>query len=290
MLSKPKSSPKPSWLKIKPASARQYTAVKKKLNMHGLKTVCEEADCPNRNECWSAGEATVMMLGDTCTRNCRFCAIKTGNPGGRLDSREPERISTLVSSSGLHYIVLTCVDRDDLPDGGAGHMAETIMQIKAKAPLKKVEALIADYSGNISALKKITAAGPEVIGHNVETVARLTPAVRDKRCSYDLSLQILQNIKAINSNVLTKSSLMLGLGENYNDIVKTFADLKTARVDIITLGQYLQPGRRHLPVSRFYTPAEFADLARLAQARGFAAVAAGPLVRSSYKAASLFKQ
>lgn len=277
---------KPEWLRVQAPAGRTYEAVKAILEKFRLKTVCQEAICPNRGECWGAGTATVMLMGDVCTRACRFCNVQTGHPAP-LDDNEPMHLARAVSELGLHYLVLTSVDRDDLADGGAGHFARTITALKAACPDLLVEVLIPDFQG--SALAEVAEARPHVIGHNLETVARLQGAVRDRRAGYEKSLSVLAHIKSW-PGIYTKSSLMLGLGETEDELLECFRELRAIGVDVLTLGQYLQPSRFHLKVERFYTPAEFEQLKEKALGLGFLYVASGPLVRSSYRAAEFFLQ
>lgn len=279
---------KPSWLKVRPPAGENYQRLKALLRGLDLYTVCEEAHCPNIHECWGGGTATIMLMGDTCTRGCRFCNVKSGNPRGWLDPLEPENVGWAVSQLGLDYVVLTSVDRDDLPDGGAAHFARTIGAIKAKAPNVIVEALIPDFQGDVDALRTVVDARPEVIDHNIETVESLTPKVRDPRATYGQSLSVLKNVKKLNRHIYAKSSLMLGLGETDEEVLCTMQDLRDAHVDILTLGQYLQPSLRHLQVAQFMPPAKFDELREQAEALGFLYVAAGPVVRSSYRAGEYF--
>lgn len=271
-----------------PVGAEKYHSLKKGLRFQGLHTVCEEARCPNIGECWSVGTATIMILGDVCTRACRFCNVKTGNPKGIVDEDEPYRVAENLAKTQLKYVVITCVDRDDLPDGGAFIFAETIRQVKKLRPEMKVEALVSDYRGNKKAFEILLDCPVDVLAHNVETVRALTPMVRDRRATYDQSLALLDYVKRNKSNLLTKSSIMVGLGETMNELEQTTADLKNVGVDIVTYGQYLRPSERHLVVKRYYFPDEFEQLKSMAYEMGFRYVASGPLVRSSYKAAELF--
>jgi len=279
---------KPEWLKVLPPGGAGFARVKAVLRKFSLHTVCEEARCPNVHECWGGGTATFMLLGATCTRSCRFCAVRSAKRGEPVDPQEPERVAQAARELGLRYVVLTSVTRDDLPDGGAAHFAATIRAIKRAQPGALVEALIPDFQGDPRALEEVVKAEPTVIGHNVETVARLTPQVRDRRASYEQSLHVLETIKRINPKIYTKSSLMLGLGETEAEIITTMRDLRAAGVDILTLGQYLQPTRRHLPVREYVTPEQFARYRELGERMGFLYVASGPLVRSSYRAGELF--
>ncbi len=284
-----KHEPKPEWLKIRPPSGENYKMIKGMLAELDLHTVCEEARCPNINECWAGGTATFMLLGDTCTRGCRFCAVKTGNPKGIVDTLEPDKIANSIQKLGLDYIVLTSVDRDDLEDGGAGHFAETITKTKELDKKVFIEVLISDFKGDSKALEKIISAKPAVIAHNIETIEKLSPKVRDKRATYHQSLNLLEHVKKIDSEILTKSSIMLGLGETTEETLKAMKDLRDKKVDILTLGQYLRPTKKHLPVVEYITPATFDYLAEEGKKMGFLYVASGPLVRSSYKAADYFK-
>jgi lipoyl synthase len=277
--------PKPSWLKTRLPGLGQYYVVRKQLSQLGVHTVCEEARCPNAAECWGGGTATLMILGEVCTRGCRFCAVTSGHPAEPPAVDEPARVAEAVAALELRYAVITSVDRDDLPDGGAGHFALTLQAIGQRCPKTVVELLTPDFGGQESALSMIVAAGAQVIGHNLETTRALTRAVRDRRCSYDLSLQVLRGYRALDPRPVIKSSLLLGLGETNEEIEGTLLDLRQAGVDWVTLGQYLRPSRKHLPVQRFVEPEAFATLAAQARAMGFPLVTAGPLVRSSYRAA-----
>jgi len=279
---------KPEWLKIKLSIEENYKRIKFLLRESNLHTVCEEADCPNIYECWGGGTATFMLMGDTCTRGCRFCAVKTGNPKGYLDNDEPTKISSSIEKLNLNYVVLTSVDRDDLPDGGAEHFARTIREIKIKDNKVIVEVLIPDFKGNTQAIDKIIDAKPEVIAHNIETVERLTPKVRDKKANYIQSLNILKRVKEVSPNIFTKSSIMLGLGETEEEVIKSMNDLRYNKVDILTLGQYLRPTKKHLPVIEYITPDKFNYYEKIGLSLGFVYVASGPLVRSSYRAGEYF--
>lgn len=278
---------KPDWIKMKIPSGENYLRVKQTLGLQQLHTVCEEAKCPNISECWDARTATIMIMGDTCTRGCRFCAVNTGKPTF-LDAGEPQRVAEAIKDWGLQYVVITAVCRDDLADGGSGHMAKTIQAIKGLSPKIIVEPLIPDYNRNKESLKKITNSEPQVISHNIETVERLTPKVRDRRASYEQSLFVLKTIKNIDSKIYTKSSMMLGLGENKEEVLQTLKDLRTAGVDVVTIGQYLQPTIKHLPVVEYIPPKKFDEYKKEAEHMGFAYVVAGPFVRSSYKASEPF--
>jgi lipoic acid synthetase len=261
-------------------------AMRRRLKRLSLHTVCEEARCPNQGECWGAGTATVMILGDTCTRACRFCGVKSGHPAGPADPDEPRRVAEAVREAGLKYVVVTSVDRDDLPDGGAGQFAATIRALRAANGTVRVEVLIPDYRDQ--RLAQVVAAEPDVLAHNIEVVRRLTPQVRDRRASYDGSLESLRQAAALRPGALTKSSIMLGLGESLDEVRECLADLRGVGVRLVTIGQYLRPTARHHAVARYVPPAEFADLEREARNLGFDFVASGPLVRSSYRAAELF--
>ncbi|HWG85207.1 MAG TPA: lipoyl synthase [Deinococcales bacterium] len=261
-----------------------YRSVKDIVTLNGLHTVCQEAMCPNIAECWAAGTATLMLMGSTCTRACRFCAVDTGNPMGRLDPMEPLHVAEAVDKMGLKYVVLTSVDRDDLPDGGGAHFAQTVRSIKARTPQVKVEALTPDFAGRLESVADVVLAGVDVYAQNLETVERLTHPVRDPRAGYRQTLGVLEHAKTVREDVFTKSSIMLGLGETRPEVRQAMLDLRAAGVDIVTLGQYLQPTRHHLPVERYVPPAEFAEIRAEGMEIGFLEVVAGPLVRSSYKA------
>ena len=276
---------KPSWLKRKIAGGSVYQGVRSLLDQGKLHTVCQEALCPNMGECFSHNTATFLILGDHCTRNCRFCAVQHGNPIP-LDSHEPERVAEAAQSLGLKYVVITSVTRDDLGDGGAQHFAETILAIRRLLPETLVEVLIPDLQGDWNALQKIISAKPDVLNHNLETVPRLYPVVRPEAV-YQRSLDLLRQTKAMAPGLPTKSGLMLGLGEEAQEIEQTLRDLLEVNCGILTLGQYLQPSPRHLPVERFVTPAEFEEWKIKALKLGFDKVAGGPFVRSSYHAKEL---
>jgi len=286
---------KPDWLKVPLPSGPTVAGLEKTLRERGLHTVCEEAKCPNMGECWAGGTATFMVLGDTCTRGCRFCAVKTHSEGTPVDADEPEKVAEAAVAMGLKYVVLTMVDRDDLPDGGAGHVAATIRAIKRRKPDMLVEALVGDWlkterqtMTEEQMIQTVLDAGPDVYAHNVETVLRLTPRVRDFRCSYVRSLATLRTAKKLRPGIVTKSSLMLGLGESEREVEQAMDDLREHEVDVVTFGQYLRPTLLHLPVREHLTPARFAALEARAMTKGFLYVAAGPLVRSSYKAAEFY--
>ncbi len=279
---------KPSWLRVSLKSSPKFNDVKKLVNKHKLSTVCEEAKCPNISECWSHGTATIMLMGSVCTRACRFCSVDTGNPKGWLDLDEPQKTAESVVVMDLQYIVLTSVDRDDLKDGGAAHYARTVKCIKELSPKTKVEVLTPDFQGNTMAIDLLVANGIDVFAQNVETVERLTHPVRDVRASYQQTIDMLAYCKNSAPKVMTKTSLMLGLGETKSEIEKTMDDLRAAKVDILTLGQYLQPTKNHLPVERYVHPDEFKELRETGLAKGFYEVASGPMVRSSYRADKIF--
>lgn len=276
--------PKPAWLKVKLPSGGAYQQVKATVKEHRLATVCEEAMCPNLAECWNAGTATIMLMGSVCTRACRFCAVDTGNPQGRLDVDEPRLAAESVFLMGLKYVVLTSVDRDDLPDGGAGHYARCVRAIKERNPGTAVEALTPDFQGVHEHVRLVLESGIEVYAQNVETVRRLTYPVRDPRASYEQTLDVLAFAKRARPDVLTKTSLMLGLGESDDEILEALRDLRAIGVDIVTFGQYLRPTAAHLPVERWVPPADFARYRDEGLAMGFLEVVSGPLVRSSYRA------
>jgi lipoyl synthase len=279
---------KPPWLKVSLPSGDDYERVKAKVTGLALNTVCKEAACPNLAECWGAGTATIMILGDTCTRGCRFCNVKTGNPRGNVDWLEPVRVADAVRDLGWKYLVVTAVDRDDLPDGGALIFANTIREIHARVAGSRVEILSGDYRGDLRALDIVMDAKPDVFAHNLETVRRLTPSVRDKRAAYDQSLKILAYAKSRAPQRYTKTSLMLGLGEAPHEVEAAMDDARAAGVDIFTMGQYLQPSKRHLPVHTFVTPEEFDRFGALARSKGFHQVVSSPLSRSSYHAEQAF--
>jgi lipoic acid synthetase len=275
---------KPEWLKVAVPGGEGYSRVRSIVADHQLHTVCQEAMCPNIAECWTAGTATLMLMGHICTRACRFCAVDTGNPKGLLDPAEPESAARSVELMGLRYVVLTSVDRDDLQDGGAAHFAATIRAIKARNPETKVEALTPDFSGRLRDAETVLDSGADVFAQNVETVERLTHPVRDIRAGYRQTLGVLAHAKQYRGEIYTKTSLMVGLGETKEELVSAMRDLRDCAVDIVTFGQYLQPTRSHLPVARYWTPEEFAELREAGMGLGFLEVVAGPLVRSSYRA------
>ncbi len=284
-------SPKPAWLKVavRAGVAPLVAHVDGVLARYRLHTVCRSAHCPNLPTCWGQGTATFMILGDVCTRACRFCAVDHGRPQPP-DPTEPQHLAQAVRDLGLQYVVLTSVDRDDLPDGGAAHYAACVQQVRAAAPHALVEVLIPDFQGDPRALEAVLQAGPHVVGHNVETVPRLTRWVRDRRCSYELSLRVLKAVKERAAEVVTKSSLLLGLGETADEVRGVLWDLRHVGVDIVVLGQYLRPTPKQLPVARYVPPEEFAAWAEEARALGFAAVVAAPLARTSYRAEAAYRQ
>jgi lipoic acid synthetase len=283
----PREAKKPSWLRVPMPGGERYQRVRETLRGLALHTVCQEASCPNVGECWNGGTATVMLMGDVCTRGCRFCHVKTAARPPPLDADEPRHLAEAVARLGLDYIVVTSVDRDDLPDGGAGHFAEAIVRLK-QIPGLLVEVLTPDFQGNAEAVRTVGRAKPDVFANNIETVRRLTPVVRDARAGYDQTLAVLARMKAEFPGVVTKSSIMLGLGETDAEIVEMMKDLRAVGTEILTLGQYLRPSAWHLPVVEWVTPQRFAELRETGRALGFRYVASGPLVRSSYRAAELF--
>ncbi len=278
------SGRKPQWLRAPMPAGKGFDAVKEVVKEHRLATVCEEAKCPNIGECWNAGTATIMLMGAVCTRACRFCSVDTGNPHGWLDAEEPLNSARTVQLMKLKYVVLTSVNRDDLADGGAAHFAACVREIKRLSPQTAVEALTPDFQGNLTDVETVVASGLEVFAQNVETVRRLTHPVRDPRASYEQTLAVLKHAKTHRPEVLTKTSLMLGLGETDDEIATTMDDMRAAGVDILTLGQYLRPTLNHLPIERWVTPEEFERYREWALARGFLECVSGPLVRSSYRA------
>ncbi len=275
---------KPKWLRAPLASGARFETLRRTVREHRLSTVCEEAHCPNIGECWNAGTATFLLMGSVCTRACRFCAVDTGNPRGWLNRDEPENAARTVSLMNLGYVVLTSVDRDDLPDGGAGHFAACVRAIKAANPQTAVEALTPDFQGVLVDVETVVGSGVEVFAQNVETVERLTHPVRDPRAGYGQTLDVLAHAKRFRPGVLTKTSLMLGLGENEDELLRTMDDLRAIGCDLLTLGQYLRPTANHLPVVRYVTPEEFEKLREAALERGFMECVSGPMVRSSYRA------
>lgn len=285
---RPRGAAKPSWLKVRAPGGERYAKLKQTLRRLELNTVCEEAHCPNVGECWGHGTATVMLLGHVCTRGCRFCAVTSGNPRGVVDPREPEHAARAISELGLRYVVLTMVDRDDLLDGGAEHVARTVRALRERQPGLLVETLTGDFGGNPGHLATVVAAAPDVFAHNVEVVRRITPHVRDRRCGYDRSLEVLRRAKDLAPERLVKSSVMVGIGETDAEVSEVLADLRAAGVDVVTLGQYLRPTPKHVEVARWVTPEAFAAYEAEGLKLGFRYVASGPLVRSSYHAAEAF--
>jgi lipoyl synthase len=283
-----KRAPKPEWLKRRLHSGETYERVFGLLRDSRLHTVCEEAHCPNLGECFSRGTSTFLILGDRCTRNCRFCAVAHALPAPP-DEEEPERVARAIGELGLRYAVITSVTRDDLPDGGAAHFARTIREIRASSPGARVEVLIPDFHGSDDALMRVIEAGPEVINHNMETVPRLYPVVRPQ-ADYGRSLGVLARVREMSAGIATKSGLMLGLGEDRKEVLGVLKDLLHAGCDLLTMGQYLSPSKDHLPVERFITPQEFADLEKEAYRLGFKGVASGPFVRSSFHAEDLYEK
>ncbi|MFP3125123.1 lipoyl synthase [Ectobacillus funiculus] len=283
MTNKPEHVRKPEWLKIKLNTNENYTSLKKMMRSENLHTVCEEAKCPNIHECWAVRRtATFMILGAICTRACRFCAVKTGLPT-ELDLQEPERVADSVFQMNLKHVVITAVARDDLKDGGAAVFAETVRAVRRKNPFTSIEVLPSDMGGVEENLRMLMDARPDILNHNIETVRRLSDRVR-ARAKYDRSLEFLRRAKEMQPDIPTKSSIMIGLGETKEEIVEALDDLRANNVNIVTLGQYLQPTKKHLPVIKYWSPAEFAELKEIALSKGFSHCEAGPLVRSSYHA------
>jgi lipoic acid synthetase len=281
---------KPSWLRIKTRGGAVYDRTKSIVHQHKLSTVCEEAMCPNIGECWSSGTATIMLMGDTCTRACRFCAVNTGNPQGWLDKDEAKNTAESVKLMGLKYLVLTSVNRDDLDDGGAGHYAEVVRRVKAENPDVAVEALTPDFEGALNSIEVVVDSGIVVFAQNIETVRRLTHPVRDPRATYEQTLAVLKHAKEYKPEVLTKTSIMLGLGETEAEIIESMDDLRAVNCDILTFGQYLQPTENHLPIARYVTPQEFVKYRQWGLDKGFMEVVSGALVRSSYRAEQVLKK
>jgi lipoic acid synthetase len=281
---------KPPWLKVKIPAGERYNQVRTTVREHRLATVCEESMCPNIGECWSNGTATLMLMGAVCTRACQFCAVDSGNPRGWLDPLEPENAARSVEFMRLQYVVLTSVDRDDLSDGGASHYAACVEAVKERSPGTVVEALTPDFAGELASIEAVLDSGVEVFAQNLETVRRLTDYVRDPRAGYEQTLAVLAHAKHYRPNVLTKTSLMLGLGERDEEIRETMNDLRAIDLDIVTLGQYLRPTVNHLPVERYVSPEEFGRYRKWGLEAGFLEVVAGPLVRSSYRAERVFER
>lgn len=283
----------PSWIKVRvptPAQSRGMAAMRELVARHRLETVCQKAQCPNAAECWSARTATFMVLGDTCTRNCRFCDVPTGNPGGAIDTGEPDRLAAAVRQLGLEYVVLTSVDRDDLTDSGADAFARAIERITEATDALTIEVLMPDFCGNRASLDRILTTSADVLGHNLETVHRLTAGLRDGRAGYEQSIDALRYLTDHAGGRRIKSGLMVGLGESVGEIREAMGDLRNAGVDMLTIGQYLQPSKDAVPVVRYVSPSEFEQLVAHARELGFRSVVAGPLVRSSYHAAAAFSE
>ncbi len=281
---------KPEWLKVKKQNSEEYLKVKSITKEHKLATVCEEAKCPNINECWSHGTATIMLMGAVCTRACKFCSVDTGNPKGWLFKNEPANTAKSVKLMNLEYVVLTSVDRDDLKDGGAEHYSKTIDAIKLVDDTIKVEALTPDFAGDILNIDKVLATKVDVVAQNIETVERLTHPVRDHRAGYWQTFNFLKYVKEKSPEVITKTSIMVGLGETDEEIYKTMDDARSVGIDVLTLGQYMQPTKHHLSVERFVTPTQFEEYRKIGLEKGFLEVASGPMVRSSYRADRIFKK
>ena len=282
------AEPKPQWLTVSSPSGQNYGGLKSLFRELNLHTVCEEARCPNVGECWGGGTATLMLMGDTCSRACRFCMVTPGKPEGALDALEPENVAFALSQMGLTYVVLTSVDRDDLPDGGASLFAKTIRLVKEKNPRLLVEVLIPDFQGDLDDLRLVADSRPDVIAHNIETTLSLTPKVRDPRAHYWQSLSVLRNVKKLDPRIFTKSSIMVGLGETEEEVTQAMVHLRQAGVDFLTVGQYLRPSPRHLKVVEYVSPGQFELYRRIGEELGFLYVASGPLVRSSYRAGEFF--
>ncbi|XP_059663128.1 lipoyl synthase 2, mitochondrial [Cornus florida] len=291
---KKKPLPKPKWMKESIPGGEKYTQIKKKLRELKLHTVCEEARCPNLGECWSGGEtgtatATIMILGDTCTRGCRFCNVKTSRTPPPPDPNEPSNVAEAIASWGLDYVVITSVDRDDLPDQGSGHFAETVQKLKTLKPNMLIEALVPDFRGDPGCVEKVAKSGLDVLAHNIETVEELQSAVRDRRANFKQSLDVLMMAKGYApAGTLTKTSVMLGCGETPEQVVRTMEKVREAGVDVMTFGQYMRPSKRHMPVSEYITPEAFDNYRTLGMEMGFRYVASGPMVRSSYKAGEFY--
>lgn len=286
---------KPAWLRQKAPQGERFSKIKESISQLKLNTVCEEAQCPNIGECWNGGDdgiatATIMVLGDTCTRGCRFCAVKTSINPAPPDPMEPENTAKAIASWGVDYIVITSVDRDDIPDGGSGHFAQTVKAMKNIKPEIMVECLTSDFRGDLKAVETLVHSGLDVFAHNIETVKRLQRIVRDPRAGYEQSLAVLNHAKQSKEGMITKSSIMLGLGESDDEVKETMMDLRAINVDILTLGQYLQPTPLHLTVKEYVTPEKFDFWKEYGESIGFRYVASGPLVRSSYRAGELFVQ
>ncbi len=280
--------PKPRWIKVRPPAGEKYLEIKDLLKDLNIATVCQEAQCPNIAECWGGGTATFMIMGEVCTRGCRFCSIKSNKVGQQLDQDEPEKVGYAIAQMGLDYVVLTSVDRDDLEDQGAGHFARTVEVIKENDPDLITEVLTPDFSGRKDLIEKVVDSKPDVFAQNVETVERLTRKVRDRRAGYQQTLDVLKYVKTYDPTRYTKTSIMLGLGETDEEVLQTLKDLRAIDCDVVTFGQYLQPTKKQLKVEEFVTPEKFESWKKTAEEMGFLYVASGPLVRSSYKAAEYF--
>lgn len=279
---------KPAWLTVKPFSTENYSHVKETVNSLGLHTVCVEAKCPNITECWDSGTATFMILGDLCTRGCKFCSVSKMAKGSAVDQSEPQKLALAIKKWNLDYVVITSVCRDDLEDQGATHFAKCITEIKKENPHTLVEVLIPDFRGDKNCIRLITDAKPDVIGHNLETTERLTPTIRDRRAMYDQSLSVLKTMKELDSKIYTKSAIMLGLGETEEELIQLMKDLRNINVDFLAIGQYLRPSKLQTEVKEYIAPEKFDHLKQIATQMGFLYVAAGPFVRSSYKAGEFF--
>ncbi|CAI5726136.1 unnamed protein product [Peronospora farinosa] len=287
------SNRKPKWLKAQPTKGTNYERLRKTVKSLGLSTVCEEAKCPNIGECWGGGKdgvatATIMLMGDTCTRGCSFCAVKTSKKPLPLYPEEPNKVAEAIAAWGLDYIVFTSVDRDDYEDFGAGHFAKTVITLRAKLPSILIECLTPDFQGQDNLIDQVAMSGLDVFAHNLETVERLQRRVRDYRANYKQSLHVLERAKAAAPHLVTKTSLMLGVGERNEDLFQTLRDLRNSGVDVVTFGQYLRPSTKHMPVKSYVTPEAFAEWQKVAEQMGFLYVASGPMVRSSYKAGEFF--
>lgn len=280
--------PKPEWLKVRPPSGENYKRIRELSYDLGLHTVCEEAHCPNIGECWGGGTATFMLLGDVCTRGCRFCAVTSGNPKQVIDDFEPTKIAYALKQMNLNYVVLTSVDRDDLKDGGAEHFAKTILETRKSCPEILIEVLTPDFQGNLDDIKVVVEAHPDVFAHNIETIERLQSVARDRRANYRQSLKVLKSVKHMDDSIYTKSSIMLGLGERDDEVIQSMKDLREIDVDILSIGQYLRPSSWHLAVQEYVSPAKFEEFKEIGASLGFKFVAAGPLVRTSYRAGEFF--
>jgi len=279
---------KPSWLKIKLEKKDNFSDVKDILKENNLVTVCEEAHCPNISECWNSGTATFMIMGNSCTRACKFCAVKTAFPGKPLDKEEPKKIANVLKKWNLDYVVITSVDRDDLKDQGSNHFSDCIREVRKENPSILIEVLIPDFKGQKELIKNVIDVKPNVIGHNIETVERLQKFVRDPRANYNQSLGILKYVKEVDDEIYTKSSIMLGLGETEEEVTKAMKDLREINVDFLTLGQYLRPSLKHIEVKEYVSPDKFNFYKKIGEELGFLYVASGPFVRSSYKAGEFF--